>query len=248
MKAFRNLPVFVIFLIILDGCSPVLYSNVGQNVPLLQNKGEFSAQLALATVDGPDGVAVQSAYAISDHVGVMTSLYLLGDHYAEGWKGTGSYFEFGGGYFTKTGTQKLVFEIYGGAGFGSIKNQDNTSRQFVDVSFSKPFVQPSIGFTSKYFDVAITPRFGKINYGKTSQLILDPIYVDELASYLSRFDGDFFFEPGITLRGGFQNVKLQVQYVYSTYAKETWVCSGFFSVGVNFLISEKRYPSNQLAK
>jgi hypothetical protein len=229
-------------LLCLSSCSPVLYSNVGQNIPLLQEQGEFSGQIAYATAgpnDGVNGVSLQGAYSISNHWAVLTSFYSMGDNYKEGWKGKGTYIELGGGYFTKMSTSKIVFEVFGGVGFGSIKNQDNSSSQFVDVSYSKPFVQPSLGFTSKYFEVAVTPRIGKIDYQNTSHFISDLQYVDELASYLNKFDGNVCFEPGIMVRGGFQNVMLQVQYVYSNYAKDNWSRPDYLSFGLRFLISER---------
>ena len=64
----------------LTSCGPVLYSNVGQNVPLFQEKGEFSGQLSYSNSDGAwvaDGVGLQGAYAISDKVGVISSFYSL---------------------------------------------------------------------------------------------------------------------------------------------------------------------------
>mgnify|MGYP005754825617 CR=1 FL=1 len=235
---------------VFQSCGPVMYSNVGQNTPLFKEKGEFTGNAGFA-YSGPSedagGVGLQAAYAVSDHWAVISSFYSMGDSDPEGWRGRGSYFEIGGGYFGYNNNKRLVYELLGGVGFGSIKNNSNTENRFVDLSFTKPFIQPSIGYSVEHFEIAFTPRIGAASFGSISYN-LNPEHKESLDQWINDYDGNFFLEPGITLRGGMKNVKLHLQYVFSTFGDEAYSNTGFFSTGLQFLISEKRYlsaPSGQ---
>lgn len=63
-------------------CNPILYSNVGQNVPMFQNKDELvlNGGYVLTTVgeySDADGVGVQAAYAVTDNLAAMGSFYSM---------------------------------------------------------------------------------------------------------------------------------------------------------------------------
>jgi hypothetical protein len=231
-------------------CSPVIYSNVGQNTPMFTEQGEFALNGSYAMAGSPDdlmtgshGFSLQAAYAIDDHWAAIGSLYSIKNREAADetnyWDGNGTYWEIGGGRYGKLGMDWLAYEVFGGLGFASIKNDAYLSPDYLNINFTKPFIQPSIGFVHKYVDVIFTPRIGYVIFS-------DPSYnfgSGEIAYEIPK-DG-IVFEPGVTLRGGYQGVKLQVQYNYSTYSYgsnadlQAGVYNNYFSIGLHLLISDR---------
>lgn len=233
-------------------CNPVLYSNVGQNVPMFQNKDELVLNTGYAlTTGGPfsdaDGVQVQAAYAVTDKLAGMASFYSMKgieDPDADEWKGKGSYFEAGFGTYGANSSKMILYEVFGGLGTGSIQNTSLINPgDNIDVKFLKPFIQPSVGFTSKYFEVVLTPRLAYLTYTSNSYHFTEPGKDGVAEAFFTENDNKVVFEPGVTLRGGLSGAKLQLQYVYSTFEPnfeeiET-VNNGFFSLSLYLLISNR---------
>lgn len=229
-------------------CGPVLYSNVGQNVPLLQEKGEFSGQVSYSSSDGAwvaNGVGLQGAYAISDKVGVISSFYSMkgAEDQGDEWEGKGSYFELGVGLFGGNPDKKISYEGYAGVGTASIKNTSMVnSGSKLHVNYIKPFIQPSIGFTTRYFDMVLTPRISYLNItsGDDLQPVLDGMPINS-GEFLDEINHKVMFEPGILIRGGFPQAKLEIQYNFSTLKEPSedyyLLNNEFVSIGLRFLIS-----------
>jgi len=235
-------------------CSPVIYGTVGQNVPMFTDKGEATIQAGYAAsfgnnTDG-DGVAIQAAYSVSKNIALMGTYYSLKGQDEQGsylgsaaseWDSKGSYLEFGAGTFGTIKSHPFAWEIFAGLGGGSIKN--NLAGQNLDVKIMKPFVQPSFGYISKYVDVILTPRLGMVTFTSHSSILDDPQQGQQTDDFFDRNKNTFVFEPGITIRGGYQNLKLQLQYNYSTFKTDlendeyTLVNKEYFSIGVYYLIS-----------
>jgi hypothetical protein len=230
-------------------CSPLIYSNVGHNTPMFNEKGEFAINGSYAEAWNPDGftetqgIALQAAYAIDDQWAAIGSFYSLknaveaDDTY--NWEGNGTYWEIGGGRYGKLGMDWLAYEVFGGFGSASIKNEDYLSPDYLNINFTKPFIQPSIGFVNRYVDVIFTPRIGYV-------IFADPSFnfgSGEIAYEIPK-DG-IVFEPGVTLRAGYESIKLQVQYNYSTYSygSSTELNAGanntYISIGLHLLISNR---------
>src|SRR5690606_15803703 len=150
-------------------CGPVLYSNVGHNVPFFHEKGGVSGKISYVASDGGEsasGIGIQGAYSVSDKVALISNFYSMkGDYSGDNeWEGNGSYVEIGGGLFGGGSTKKFLYDAFAGIGTGSIKNQSVTNTEFINVKFFKPFIQPSFGFSSRYFDIALTPRVAYLAY------------------------------------------------------------------------------------
>src|SRR5690554_6498360 len=101
MKVLLSSLICVVFPNLLEACGPVLYSNVGHNVPFFPEKGEFSGEASYVATDGGEsarGIGIQVAYSVSDKVGAISSFHSLkGDDSGDNeWEGKGSYFEIGG--------------------------------------------------------------------------------------------------------------------------------------------------------
>ncbi len=233
-------------------CAPVLYSNVGQNVPLLKEKGDFSAQIALSESDGGEeggwlgrGVGIQGAYAVSEKIAAMGSFYSMGgvEDDETDWQGNGKYFELGAGLYGGQPEKKFLYEVFLGLGSGSIKNSASFANDYINVGYLKPFIQPSLAFSTKYFDMALTPRIALLSYTKKDDYNLTSAEYDPVA-YFEENDNKILFEPGILFRGGFPSVKLELQINYSTIKGSALDGYGlynnfFASYGLRFFIPSK---------
>ena len=130
---------------LLTGCAS-LYFPPPPQVPLLTQKGEWSAGLH---TNLSQNTAVQGAYALSDHLGVMGSASFL--HTNKSKKAEDHDFgELGLGYFTRLPDHR-VLEVYGGYGGGHTKRVERTPAEGVtrtlEAGLNKYFVQ--VNYTSK---------------------------------------------------------------------------------------------------
>jgi hypothetical protein len=126
-------------------------------------------------------------------------------------KGNGSYAELGGGYFTPLdGNKKWIGEVYSGFGLGSITSDygygDNSK-----VGIAKFFIQPSIGYKSRNFEMVIVPKLSFINWKIKESRISDLNNDDEKGDIESMRGRPGFvsFEPALILRGGGEEFKIQ---------------------------------------
>lgn len=204
---------------LLTSCTPTFYSTVGQNVPMFHNKGEVTLSGGImsagSTVDGINpllgngpGIALQTAVAVDSSVAVFASYYHLDDN--DDWNVVGDYIELGGGLFTYKPKTSFATELFAGIGYGTIDN--SLTGEEINVAFVKYFLQPSTGFSGRVFEVAFTPRLGLVDY-----LAHSPSDRSDVQDYFNNKQTTFVFEPGLTLRLGFKNFKVQYQMNYSTF-------------------------------
>lgn len=232
-------------------CGPVLYSNVGHNVPLFQEKGEFSGHASISGSDGAwsaNGIGLQGAYSVSDKVALISSFYSLKEDKFEAndheWEGNGTYFELGGGFFGGNPKKNFLYEIFAGMGSAGIKNQSRIREEYINVKYLKPFIQPSLAFSILYFELALTPRIAYLNYtAKDDFLFIQDGDQMNPIEYFNKNNNLILFEPGITIRAGFPAVKLEVLYNRSSLKEPlinyTLVNRNYFSFGLRFLISDR---------
>lgn len=98
--------------------------------------------------------------------------------------------------------------MFGGGGLSRTHiadlNANNGVLGEIEAKGLKLFVQPNVGFATKYFDVALSSRFTALHYG-TATIIYSKQYLidqDQLAD-----NTHMFLEPAITLRGGYKFIK-----------------------------------------
>ena len=123
------------------------------------------------------------------------------------YSGKGNLIEAGVGFFKPIG-KHFVFETYGGFGQGSVTNNSRIGRS--TFKLSRYFIQPSIGFTTPWFDIAASARFCELSYnqldsGKT--ISTDKTELD----YITDNKTSLLFEPALTIRGGWKYIKCQMQ-------------------------------------
>ena len=231
-------------------CSPVVYSTTGQVVPLFREQGEATVSGGFSTAEDAQGFHVQAAGSVSDHFALLTSVYAMSNDNSssDNWTGKGTYFEVGGGHFGSFGSNNtFIYETFAGVGFGGIRN--SYQDQKLDVNFIKPFIQPSIGISQKWVDIALTPRFGLVSYTDHSIQTNDASYRTAAENYFNDQGTTFVFEPGMTVRAGYKNFKLQLQFNVSTFSyhaenansnSNPSINNTYLGLGLHYLIS-KRY-------
>lgn len=256
MKLYARIPWsgFASLALCVSSCNPGLYSTVGQNVPLFTEKGEVALSGGKSNSTNEyeviKGFHAQLAIALDSNLAVISSLYSLksmDDETVNRWAGKGSYFEVGIGKFKTNKSRKITCEIFIGAGLGSLKNTFES--EYVNARYLKPFIQPTVGFTSKYFDVALTSRIALVSYlSHTQQLDTDENY--QISNFFSTKEKTLVFEPGLTIRAGFEHVKLQIQSNYSTFRYEAVdfepIYNHYSSIGIFFLVTERWSKKHRL--
>lgn len=168
------------------------------NSPMLSKQGEFHGSAHL-TFKG--NVSFNSAYAISNHVGILingSSMNNTDDK--KDFKH--NLIEAGAGYFTTFGAEKnRIFEVYAGLGRGnSLRDYKNVSfdgpisKELQDVTFDKTFFQ--VNYSSKrkksfnLFDKEFPLNYGTIL--RVSYLNMDSFTINGVAQAK---EDNIFLEP-----------------------------------------------------
>ncbi len=235
MKYFKT--TLILTSIFLAGCSPKFYTPNTQNVPLISEQGETNLTLS----GNGNQVEFQGAYGLTNGFAIMANggLFIPAD-INNGDGGSGKFVELGGGYF-KPINDNFVFETYGIVGFGSMENHfpstvsanPQTSGK-ISANIMRYGIQPNFGYKSKYFTAAISTRIVSLNYNSINgDLIYDQ--TDQNA-YLKSNDANFLLEPAITIKGGFEKLKLQLQYGYSVNLTNSNFKqdNAYLTLGLNF--------------
>ena len=221
----------------LASCNPKFYSPNTQNVPLISEKGETNLTLS----GNGNQVEFQGAYGVSEGFALQANggLFIPPD-LDNGNGGSGKFIELGAGYF-KPLTSNLVFETYALVGMGSFENHFPTTtsgnpltKGDLSGNILRIGIQPNFGYKSNHFSAAISSRFVNLTYNKIEG---DLIFEDEnQLTYLKNNSSNFLIEPALTLRGGFEKLKLQVQYGYSFNLSNSDFRQddSFLTVGLNF--------------
>ncbi|WP_126546782.1 hypothetical protein [Hymenobacter amundsenii] len=177
---------------LLAGCSS-LYFPPPPQVPLLTQKGEWSASMH---TNLSQNTAIQGAYAVSDHLGVMGSASFLHtnkkkeavDH---------DFAELGLGYFTRIADHR-VLEVYGGYGGGRTKRVERTPTEGItrtlEGGLNKYFVQ--VNYTSKEKkSYHVLGRDWPLTYGtamRASYVTLTDFHLNRQPAFN---EDNIFFEP-----------------------------------------------------
>lgn len=197
-------------------CNPTFYNPDTHNVPLLSARGQ-----AAASVTGNSNQAeAQAAYAVSENVAIKAEggVFFPRD-LDNGNGGSGAFVGLGGGFFRAL-TKHIILEAYGIVGFGGFENhlpstvEDNPGTEGdISAKLIRYGFQPNIGYRSKYFSAALSSRFVRLSYFDIDgDLIFDG---DDEVAFLQDNRSTFLVEPALTLRGGLENLKLQMQFGFS---------------------------------
>ncbi|GAA4315195.1 hypothetical protein [Nibribacter koreensis] len=180
-----------------SSCSSVYMPNV-PNTPMLTSQGELSTS-AHITLKG--NASFNSAYAVTDHVGVLVSGAMMNnDSRKKDFRH--NLLEAGGGYFTTFGpNQNRILEIYAGLGRGSSDRtfKDSTPEGMMtydrqEVTFNKVFLQVNYSSRKK----RLLTLFGNehtLNYG--TALRMSRVNMSEFLrnDIKEATEDNIFFEP-----------------------------------------------------
>ncbi|MCB5288235.1 MAG: hypothetical protein LHW64_10610 [Candidatus Cloacimonetes bacterium] len=211
-----NIILIIIVGISFASCNPKFYIPNTQNVPLISEKGETNLTLS----GNGNQVEFQGAYGLFENIAIKADGGLfIPSNLDNGNGGSGKFLEFGAGYF-KPLNNNFVFETYAIFGFGSVENHmPSTIESYpltkgdISANIMRFGIQPVFGYKTKYFSIAISSRFVNLSYNHIEgDLIVADI---PQTTYLKDNSSNFLIEPAITIRGGFEKLKLQVQYGYS---------------------------------
>lgn len=187
---------FILSLLLLSSCATVYFPNA-HNAPMFSKKGEFQSS---ATVGVGFTADVQTAYAVSNHVGVMVNgqwAFTAPD--ANSYNGNNLFGEAGIGYYTHF--KNLYFDIWGGYGGGKINVYDSTHNSNTGVqhhnwtngNYQRFFIQPSLALKGKHTHYGFVQRFSLVNtsgmYG-----------MDDNRMPLAYTKQCFFYEPAFVLK------------------------------------------------
>jgi hypothetical protein len=226
----------VLSLAALASCKAVYAPNIA-STPLLRERGEVRA-----TVDPRN---LQLAVAVTSHVGVMANGYHRSEDNEpkpdeEKQHGEGDFVELGVGGFAPLPSLHpwLQLETYAGAGVGTVRHDltppGGATRRF-EAEGTRVFVMPTLGITRRFWDAAVSTRFVALRYHDLSSRN----YTDE------QLDADgfagidertwVFVEPSVTLRAGYQWIKLQLQVgkSYKLNSADLHHDSGMITLGLN---------------
>lgn len=228
MKISSLLQILVLY-IGLIGCSNTYYIPHSNHVPLFTEEGQISASGKASAGFYHTGADLQFAKALTNKKAYMlnTGFNLLGE-------GGGSVQVKGGIGTYRPINRFLVFETYGGLSYGTVKNYhdqpyeevyDSTGfvtivpnpilRAHSRVHYGGAWVQPQLGFTTRFFDLALISGFHYLNFFSVRQSA--PLHIPEQQELfqLRSNKGNLFWEPGIMIRLGWDSVKAELQYTGS---------------------------------
>ncbi len=207
----RIILILISLVIITTSCN-VVYIPSMQNVPLIKKKGEFQANITPANFE--------ASYSPVEHMGVMVNAQLSGNQWTEGdsyeYSTKRQFAEAGIGY-NKQFDEDKVFEVYGGAGMGTLDLHDDFDfdEQTFTATMNRKFIQPSVGFYNDYVDVAFSTRILQLKFTN----VKTKNYSEDELKNLDLFDLNnnpyYFVEPAVTIRAGYKFIKVQFQYLYS---------------------------------
>lgn len=95
-------------------------------------------------------------------------------------------------------------------------------------------IQPNIGYSGEYFMIAFSSRLVGLNYNRIDGNL---IYKgNDQETYLNNNKSSFLIEPALTIRGGIEEVKLQIQLTRSFNLSHAKFFQDYslFTVGLNF--------------
>ena len=184
-----------IVLALLSACSPVYVPNV-RNSPMFTKAGEFQTIVQIG-----NGLEAQSAFAVSEHVGLMSNFSYINRSTDEDETSyhRHRFFEAGVGYYSNR--DESFFELF--AGYGRGKGTSFDSFEFFGPQssattgkYERYFLQPAFGLNKDELNFSFAPRFTMVDfYHFSTELGQGPVHEEP----------KFFLEPAIIGRANFAN-------------------------------------------
>lgn len=236
MKKLINI-IFWSGILALCSCSTQYYIPNTQHVPVIDEKGQTSVTVA---GNGDQG-EFQAAYGVAESIGIMAAgVVVFPQNEDNGNGGSGHLVDLGVGYF-KPLNENLLFDTYAIFGFGKMENHfPGTVTEFpnttgdISANIIRYGVQPSLSYHMEYFSITGSARFVNLSYSEIGGSL--QFNNRNQLDYLGSHNSNFLIEPAITLRGGFEKAKLQLQYLHSFNVSNTDFpqAKDLITIGLNF--------------
>jgi hypothetical protein len=205
---------FVLIVVFCSSCA-VVYVPPARNVPLFVKRGEFNGTLSW----GSSGTNIQTAYSVSNHLGVMGNFQVGGNR-------THTSGDIGLGYYLR---KRVAFEVYGGYGIGKGHGVDfdfGLDDEAIDLSgkYQRYFLQPSIGLYTKRTEWAFTLRVSALQFDELS------LAIDRTSIQVPN-ERIYFVDPSFTMRhytSANKRFYFQTQLGFSAYTETNNQATGKF--------------------
>jgi hypothetical protein len=242
----RQLPISLISLLCsLSACAPTYYFNSSQNVNVFNKRGDVHISAGMDANQGGGS----AGYAFTDNIGIIGSVkgFNLNEvSIADSSKGGLFYdswlvepelvltkrLDLGGTMRSNVaGSLNLGYAFAGGL---------TLNKDIFSLTFNRLALQPALSYSTDYFDITLSTRFSKLDYNlewKQTPPAADDFDLRDIGkqSYT-------FFEPAVTVGGGYKAVKIRVQYLLAkkqTDASLRYLSDSIY-VSVNVTISNKK--------
>lgn len=189
-------------LVALCSCAPVYVPNL-RNSPMFTKGGEFQASVQIG-----NGIEGQSAFAVTDHFGVMSNYAYIDQTDSENDENyhRHRFFEGAAGYFTNN--DENFFEVFAGYGRGKASTFDGFEffgPQSVAATgrYERYFLQPAFGLNKDDMNFAFVSRVSMVDFYE---------FANEIGSSPVHEEPKFFFEPAIVGRANFANNNMFVTF------------------------------------
>jgi hypothetical protein len=247
----------------LAGCTHYYYTASVQNVPLFRGKAENIISFSTGWGAGEASGEIQAAIAPVNHFGLMAGFFSGsgGDKTNNrNWQKSSS-FEAGLGYFTQM-KNSWLFEFYGGYGGGSEKHRysyydfgylERIYEGDSKIDFSRFFFQPAVGWHYREIvDIGFSSRLSFVSFGVITSTLNSEEENKYAVDIIRENRSPLFIEPALTIRGGYENFKLQVQIIRSINTSDSKLLfePARVSIGIIFKLigkgNKKVPPAGQL--
>lgn len=189
-------------------CTPVYVGN-RQNVPLHTKKGEVKTTAAISI----SGIDLQASTTLSNKTAAMLNaqwMDMKDQVIMSDLKNSLKHklVEAAFGYYNNIGTNG-VFEMYAGYGMGTSFLNDALKDKTSKGDFQKWFIQPNVGFHSKYFSVGFGLRAQFIHYDKIVEKHTTFETQSNTVSYSNIQNAKgYYIDPSFTLKAGAEKFKV----------------------------------------
>jgi hypothetical protein len=229
MKKNHGLIAVVVVSVLMSSCAP-LYVPSSRNAALFRGAGEVQGSVHVGT-----GLDAQAAVSVTNHIGIMGGYNHVSRNTADSndddyikhssWEGALGYYE---------NTGKICYEIFGGYGKGKGESNGDffeTDNTFGTGTYSKFFIQPSVGTNNHIFNWIVTARVSHIDFEDIRYFDLN-----QPTMTVKRPDPVIFIEPSFTGRVFFGKSPIysqfQAGFSYTTQGNPGFDYEPFhFSVG-----------------
>ena len=236
-------------IIALSSCTHYYYTPSSPCVPLFKEKNEVRATGSIGTGDETDTKTAQVAYSLTNHLAISANyMEARGGNFDSKNGARGNYKDISLGYFRPV-RDRFVFEVFTGYGYSN-QLHHYSEDESAQLSFQKYFIQPSFGLTTEFLDIAVTPTFSRLSFQHIQSNVYSNSFESAALAQISDRRTSILFEPTLTMRAGWQFIKLQGQMGVSRNLTHKGLAfeKKQIHAGISFAFAERMLKKNKRAR